>query len=75
MLVVHDHRGYDARMRTLGKLLQVAGLVLLPVACLQELSTGSIGRSSGLATMLLLMVFGALAFGLGRLMEGFAGRS
>jgi hypothetical protein len=62
-------------MRTLGKLLQVAGLVLLPVACLQELSTGSIGRSSGLATMLLLMVFGALAFWLGRLMEGFAGRS
>ena len=62
-------------MRTLGKLLQVSGLVLLPLACLMELSTGSIGRSSGLATMLLLMVFGAFAFWLGRLMEGYAGRS
>jgi hypothetical protein len=58
-------------MRTLGKLLQVAGLVILPVACLQELQ-GGLGRSSGLATMLLLMVFGAMAFVLGRFVEGYA---
>jgi hypothetical protein len=60
-------------MRTLGKGLQVVGLVTLPVACLAELS-GSLGRSSGLATMLILMVFGAIAFGLGRLVEGYAPR-
>jgi hypothetical protein len=62
-------------MRTIGKGLQIIGLVLLPVACLTDLSAGTMGRSSGLATMLILMVFGALVFGLGRLVEGYAGRS
>jgi hypothetical protein len=65
--------GTMQRMRTLGKLLQIAGLVILPVACLIELSSGSMGRSGGLATMLILMVFGAAAFALGRLVEGYAG--
>ena len=57
-------------MRTFGKLLQVAGLVLLPLACFQDLQ-GGLGRSSGLATMLILMVFGAIAFILGRYLEGY----
>lgn len=58
-------------MRTIGKALQVVGLVILPVACLGEVS-GGLGRSSGVATMLILMVFGAAAFGVGRLVEGYA---
>lgn len=62
---------YDAGMRSIGKMLQVIGLVLLPVACLLEIS-GGLGRTSGLAAMLVLMVFGALAFVLGRFVEGYA---
>jgi len=60
-------------MKTIGQGLQVLGLVLLPVACLMEVS-GGLGRSSGLATMLILMIFGAAAFALGRLVEGYARR-
>lgn len=67
-------RGYDPSMRSIGKLLQVAGLVILPFACLMEL-TGGLGRSSGLATMLILMVFGAAAFALGRVVEAYSGGS
>jgi len=59
-------------MRSLGKGLQVLGLVLLPLACMLEISSGSIGRSSGLATMLLMMVVGVIAFVLGRYVEGYA---
>jgi hypothetical protein len=55
----------------MGKFLQVAGLVILPIACLQELQ-GGLGRSSGLATMLILLMFGTLAFILGRFVEGYA---
>jgi hypothetical protein len=36
------------------------------------MSTGSIGRSSGLATMLIMMIVGVIAFILGRLIEGYA---
>jgi len=59
-------------MRSLGKGLQVVGLTLLPLACMLEISSGSIGRSSGLATMLLMMVVGVIAFVLGRYVEGYA---
>lgn len=58
-------------MRQIGKMLQIAGLVVLPCACLLELQN-SLGRSSGLATMLLLTLFGALSFVLGRYVEGYA---
>ena len=63
---------YDAKMKSLGKGLQVLGLILLPLACMLEISSGSIGRSSGLATMLLMMVVGVGAFVLGRFLEGYA---
>jgi hypothetical protein len=59
-------------MKSLGKSLQILGLILLPLACMMELSSGSLGRSSGLATMLLMMVAGAIAFVLGRYVEGYA---
>jgi len=61
-------------MRTLGKLLQVAGLVLLPFAMVMQLTSGIRAPTGNVSVsaMLLLMVFGAAAFGLGRILEGFA---
>ncbi len=58
-------------MKFLGKSLQLVGLILLPVAMTLEL-TGALGRDSGLADMLLMLVFGAAAFTLGRYIEGYA---
>jgi hypothetical protein len=57
-------------MKSLGKLLQVGGLALLPVAMLMEL-TGMLGDRA-LTQMLLMLVVGAVAFILGRLIEGYA---
>jgi hypothetical protein len=57
-------------MKSLGKLLQIAGLVLLPLAMLMEISD-LLGRR-GVAEMLLMLIAGAVAFGLGRLIEGYA---
>ena len=62
-------------MRTLGKLLQVAGLVLLPVSMMMQLSAGvraPTGSGSTVSAMLLLMVFGVALFGVGRIIEGYA---
>ena len=56
-------------MKSLGKLLQVGGLVVLPVAMLMEL-TGMLGDRA-LTQMLLMLVVGAVAFILGRLIEGY----
>ncbi len=58
-------------MKLLGKALQLVGLVLLPAGMALEL-TGALGRDSGLADMLLMLVFGAVAFTLGRFVEGYA---
>ena len=60
-------------MQTVGKLLQVAGLVLLPVAMVMQ-ATGGIRARTGVFTvsaMLLLMVFGVVLFLLGRILEGY----
>ncbi|MEE2781505.1 MAG: hypothetical protein VX431_04810 [Planctomycetota bacterium] len=57
-------------MRSLGRLLQIGGLILLPVAMLMELS-GQLGRR-GVAELLIMLLAGAAAFGLGRLLEGYA---
>ena len=57
-------------LKSLGRLLQIGGLVLLPVAMLMEL-TGQLGRQ-GVAELLIMLVAGAAAFGLGRLLEGYA---
>ena len=57
-------------LKSLGRLLQIGGLILLPVAMLMELS-GQLGRR-GVAELLIMLVAGAAAFGLGRLLEGYA---
>ncbi len=57
-------------MGTLGKSLQLFGLVLLPISVVLEF-LGRLGRN-GLSEMLLMMLFGATAFYLGRYLEGFA---
>ena len=61
-------------MRIFGKLLQVAGLVLLPAAMMMQLTTGlraPTGAGFTVSTMLLLMVFGVVIFSLGRILEGY----
>lgn len=61
-------------MRTLGKLLQVAGLVLLPVAMVMQVTEGIRAAAGGItvSAMLLLMIFGVALFLLGRTLEGHA---
>lgn len=61
-------------MRTVGKLLQIAGLVLLPVAMMMQLTSGvraDTGAGFTVSTMLLMMVFGVALFVGGRVVEGF----
>lgn len=54
-------------MRWIGKLLQLLGLVVLPLGMLLQL-----GETISLGKMLVMMVAGASAFWLGRLIEGYA---
>lgn len=59
-------------MRTIGKLLQVAGLVLLPFSMVMQLTGGIRGPVGGVSVsaMLLLMLFGVALFATGRILEG-----
>ena len=62
-------------MRTFGKLLQVIGLVILPVAMMMQVTTGSrasTGAGFSVSTMLVMMVLGVAIFSLGRVVEGYA---
>ena len=54
-------------MRNLGRLLQFVGLVLLPVSMMLELV-----ESIGVKQMVIMLVFGTVAFYLGRIVEGYA---
>jgi hypothetical protein len=56
-----------------GRVLQILGLVILPLGVILEL-TGRLGRR-GVAELLLIMVFGFAAFYLGRVVEGYARHS
>lgn len=61
-------------MRSVGKVMQVLGLIILPASMLMELTDemrAPVGLSS-VSAMLLLMCFGAALFGMGRLIEGYA---
>lgn len=58
-------------MRGLGRLLQWAGLISLPVSMVLELSN-LLGRAFGLSQMVIMLVFGFCAFQLGRYIEGYA---
>ncbi len=56
-------------MRIVGRLLQLAGLVLLPLSMVLELND-SLGRGFGVSDMLVMLVFGFGLFYVGRLVEG-----
>lgn len=58
-------------MKALGRLLQLGGLILLPLSMFMEL-TGGLGRPFGVSDMVIMLVFGASAFGAGRIVEGYA---
>jgi hypothetical protein len=61
-------------MGTFGKLLQVAGLVLLPVSMMMQLTGGVRAPTGGgftVSAMLLLMVLGVSLFSVGRILEGY----
>lgn len=61
-------------MRTFGKLLQVVGLVILPVSMMMQLTGGVRAPTGGgfsVSAMLLLMVFGVVLFSFGRILEGY----
>ena len=62
-------------MRTIGKLLQITGLVLLPVAMMMQLTGGAprpTGGGFAVSAMLMLMVAGVAIFLFGRILEGYA---
>ncbi len=62
-------------MRTLGKLFQVIGLVLLPVSMMLQITTApraETGAGFTVSTMLVMMVFGVAIFAIGRFLEGHA---
>jgi hypothetical protein len=63
-------------IRNLGKAMQVAGLVILPVAMLMQLTEGIRAPTGSftVSAMLIMMVGGVAIFLLGRLMEGYGGR-
>jgi hypothetical protein len=61
-------------MNSLGRYLQLFALFVLPLGMLLEL-TGALGRSFGLSEMLIMLVFGVIAFWLGRLLEGYSRKS
>ena len=57
--------------RSFGRFLQLIGLVILRIFIVLEL-TGSLNRDSGIADLLLAMVFGLSLFYVGRIVEGYA---
>jgi hypothetical protein len=61
-------------MRTLGKILQIVGLILLPLACFAQITDG-LARHFGVSDMVLWSAFGVAAFFVGRYVEGYASTS
>lgn len=53
-------------MNLLGRSLQILGLILLPVSMVLQLQ-----NTIGAGPMLMMMVFGATAFYMGRILEGY----
>lgn len=58
-------------MRILGRILQLVGLLVLPLSMVMEL-TGGLGRKFGVSDMVVMLAYGIIAFALGRTLEGFA---
>jgi hypothetical protein len=63
-------------MRALGRLLQLAGLIVLPLALVASLLPAGPGDRRWLTTgqELMALAFGAALFWIGRLLEGYAKR-
>ncbi len=59
-------------MKAFGRLLQIVGLILLPLSMMMQL-TDVLGRPFNVSHMVIMMVFGVAAFYLGRMLEGYAG--
>ena len=61
-------------LRSFGKSLQLAALVILPVAMVIQLTREMRATTdvTNLSVMLIFLVFGAVLFGLGRIIEGYA---
>jgi hypothetical protein len=67
--------GYDKRMlRSFGKFLQLLALIILPVAMVIQLTREMRATTevTNLSVMLIFLVFGAVMFALGRVIEGYA---
>jgi len=60
-------------LRQTGRLLQILALVILPVSMVLQL-TNTLGRQLYVSEMVIMLVFGVAAFGLGRMIEGYAAR-
>ena len=62
-------------LKPVGKLLQIAGLVALPAAMVMQMTAGlrAMGGGFSVSAMLLMLVFGVALFGIGRIVEGYAG--
>lgn len=58
-------------MKVFGRSLQIFGLVLLPLAVVMEM-TGSLDRETGVSDVVIMLVGGAAAFYIGRILEGYA---
>ena len=60
-------------MGVLGKFLQLLGLALLPLSIILDLFSGSGPlRAFGVSQMVLMLGFGAAAFFIGRIIEGYS---
>ena len=61
-------------LRSIGKFLQILALVILPVAMVIQLTREMRATTevTNLSVMLIFLVFGAVMFGLGRIIEGYA---
>lgn len=60
-------------LRQVGRLLQLAALIILPISMLLQLTNG-LGRQLYVSEMVIILVFGAAAFSVGRIIEGYAVR-
>jgi hypothetical protein len=61
-------------LRPLGKLMQIAALLLLPVSMLMEITTGMRAEAANVDVMLLLLLLGIALFWIGRIVEGYAAK-
>ena len=61
-------------MKFIGKLLQVAALIILPLSMFLQLG-GALTREFGVSDMVKMLICGIALFYVGRLLEGYATKS